>query len=94
MKIYRIYEDFYGTQKPCAYVATREIVEDYIRANIPSIIRVTRSTTVGTCKTVWYVDNNSLKKFPGFSPKYLYHGKRSDNSKVSMGFEEIDVIDA
>jgi hypothetical protein len=93
MKIYRIYEDFLGKLKPRAYAMTKEVAESYIRANIPSIVRVTRPDYIGTCDTIWNM-NETQEKFPGFVPELTYHGKRSDNSNISLTFKEIDAIDA
>jgi hypothetical protein len=97
MKIYEIitaeYSNSDRNQRVCAYVASKEIVENYIRANIPEIVNVSKKLSLWESETVW-CSTWTEKKFPGFIPDLVYRGIAPDGKNhVCMLFKEIEVIE-
>jgi hypothetical protein len=88
MKIYEILTASYlnsdRNQEICAYVASKEIVEDYIHACIPEITSVTDKKDG---RVVWASDWK-WTDFPGFAPGLVYRDKEN-----CIFFREIEVIE-
>jgi predicted RNA-binding protein len=88
MKIYGIIGTYGDT---IAYVATKEIAEQYILSNIEQLMFITPKH--GT-KKIWNRLENKDCELPEFAPELIYCGTDSVNGEIiNLYCEEIDVID-